>query len=429
MNNIPFVTSDRDLVERIEQLLGSGSLFGFDVLEDVPKAIEHLSVEMPELVFLNFSDGLIDAKAFLGTLKSDPWLLHGGVIAFCETYDEAHKLERSRGANVIAVLCYKDISLQLPRVIEIIQSNRRILFQREIGADIVGNISGSFRLENDFTVASCYVNLVCNFLYNANRLNAEKRVHLNLALNELLINAIEHGNCGITYAEKTAWLEQEKPISGLIAQKCSDPKVGARKVTFEYRLGPTSSHFTIADEGDGFDWRNIKDASESENLYKLHGRGILVSRQVTDNLTFNEKGNEVQFEITYEEDEGEIKPGLFENIEPTHLRAGQTVFSEGESSDFLYYIVKGHYDIVVNETTVSTLTPDDIFMGEMSFLLNNRRSAMVRASTDGVLIMVSKKQFVGALKRKPHYALFLCRLLAQRIQRSNLKSAIIRHEN
>jgi CRP-like cAMP-binding protein len=58
----------------------------------------------------------------------------------------------------------------------------------------------------------------------------------------------------------------------------------------------------------------------------------------------------------------------------------------------------------------------------MSFLLDNRRSATVVARTPGRLIRISKKEFVGAIRRKPHYALFLARLLAQRVQRANTAS-------
>jgi CRP-like cAMP-binding protein len=58
-------------------------------------------------------------------------------------------------------------------------------------------------------------------------------------------------------------------------------------------------------------------------------------------------------------------------------------------------------------------------MGEMSFLLNQHRSATVRAQSVGRLIEISRKRFVEAVRRKPHYALLLCRLLAQRLQRTS----------
>jgi CRP-like cAMP-binding protein len=106
-------------------------------------------------------------------------------------------------------------------------------------------------------------------------------------------------------------------------------------------------------------------------------------------------------------------------VPPIGVTTGTTVFRQGEPGDFLYYIAKGHFDVLVNDKRVARLSPDDIFMGEMSFLLNNRRSATVRATSDAVLIRISKKDFVEAIKQKPQYALFLSRLLAQRIARRN----------
>jgi len=58
-------------------------------------------------------------------------------------------------------------------------------------------------------------------------------------------------------------------------------------------------------------------------------------------------------------------------------------------------------------------------MGEMAFLLDNQRSATVKAESPGKLIEITKQEFVEAIKAKPHYGIFLCRLLAQRIQRTN----------
>jgi Cyclic nucleotide-binding domain/Histidine kinase-like ATPase domain len=240
---------------------------------------------------------------------------------------------------------------------------------------------------------------------------------VHVALTEMLTNGIEHGNCGITYDEKGAWLENGGAMSALIEQKCQNPAVRAKRVLFEYTITPTKSTFFIADEGPGFDWRKQQDAISSGNLQELHGRGIRMTRKYTKNFRYNDKGNEVHFEVDHANDCANTTPGLFDNIEPIAINAGTFVFREGEEGNFLYYIVKGRYDVIVKDTKVSTLTADDVFMGEMSFLLNNRRSATVRAATDGTLIRISKRDFVRAIKERPHYALFLSRLLAQRIQR------------
>ena len=98
---------------------------------------------------------------------------------------------------------------------------------------------------------------------------------------------------------------------------------------------------------------------------------------------------------------------------------GDIVFKEGEPSNFLYYIATGAFDVMVQGSKVSELKPDDIFVGEMSFLLNNRRNATVVAKGPGRLIKISKKNFITAIRKNPHYSLFLSRLLAQRIERIN----------
>ncbi len=146
-----------------------------------------------------------------------------------------------------------------------------------------------------------------------------------------------------------------------------------------------------------------------------------MTRKYTRNLTYNDKGNEATFEIEHAGDCANAVPALFDNMAPIAVKVGDVVFREGEDGDFLYYIVKGRYDVVLNGDVVAFLTADDIFMGEMSFLLNHRRSASVRAMTNGVLIRISKKDFVEAIKQRPQYALFLARLLAQRLKRRNIE--------
>ena len=62
-------------------------------------------------------------------------------------------------------------------------------------------------------------------------------------------------------------------------------------------------------------------------------------------------------------------------------------------------------------------------MGEMSFLLNNRRSATVKAETYGRLIKISRKAFVSVVKKYPHYGIFLSKLLARKLVRANQMNA------
>jgi len=416
MNSIPCITRDRSLFDRVAATVkacrGDGDVVKH--IQSSDEAIDYLAVEMPDLAFIDFADPDLGGFPLLERIMQDAWLLHSSIIALCNDDDDTtERLESVRGANIVIHLQIDDLERRLPTVLDIVGKNKRILFQRSIGSDLMQTLSGSYLLRNDTIEANCYVNLVCNYLYSASKIDAEGKMCVHVALTEMLLNAIEHGNCGISYEEKGAWLEDGGSMSALIEAKCADPTVRAKRVLFEYTITQAQSSFRIMDEGPGFDWR----AQKSGDVHELHGRGIHMTRKYTKNLRYNEKGNEVLFEVEHARDCVNAMPAAFENIAPVDVRPGDVIFRDGENGDFLYYIAKGTFDVIVHDTTVATLSADDIFMGEMSFLLNNRRSATVRATTDGTLLRISKRDFVEAIKRKPHYAWFLSRLLAQRLLR------------
>jgi hypothetical protein len=427
MTYIPLITTSKNLIEEIPALLAGtkGDPKTIVTLDCDKEVVDYLLVELPELIILNFSDKNINAFELLNTIKKDPWLLNSGIIALYEEYEDLKKIEDIKGANIIVTFQTTDIDKHLEKVLTVIDRNRRILFQRGLGADIVKNISGSFRLDNDPVEIQCYTNLICNFLYNSNKIDLDRKNNLTLALSELLLNGVEHGNCRIDYQEKSDWLDSGHMIDELIEIKCKDPEIARKKVTFEYSIEPDCSRFFIADEGEGFDWRTMADFTIQGNSLALHGRGIAMSKFVTQNLNYNEQGNEVSFEIAYGADIERMTPAIFHDMEMKNVGVGDVVLQEGESSNYMYHIVKGRYDVVVKDRVIASLSEDDIFMGEMSFLLNDHtRTATVKAATPGRLIKVTKKQFIEAVKKHPHYALFLSRLLAQRIQRLNQNTTL-----
>jgi hypothetical protein len=420
----PFISRREELFPVIKELARAYSFCGdVELVTDKDQTIEFLTMEMPDVLFLDFGSEGLDAAALLDSMKADSWLHHGGIIAFCRDTEAKMEIENLQGSNILAVLTDREVREHLPNILRIIDTNQRVLFQHEIGIDIVENISASFLFASDLNEAHTYANMVCNFLYNAGKIDARSKESLRLALNELLINAVEHGNCGITYEEKSSWLGGGGYIGDLITKKKESPDISKRRVTFEYHLGHSYAGFRIADEGSGFDWRNLKDPESAENIMKLHGRGVKIARHTTKNLQYNEKGNQVSFEFHYPPRVERPTPAIFNAIDPVEIAAGDVVFNEGDRSDFLYYIVSGEYDVFVNAVKISFLNADDLFMGEMSFLLDNRRSATVVARTPGRLIKLSKKGFVTAIREKPHYALFLARMLARRVRRANSTSA------
>jgi hypothetical protein len=422
MKPIAVLSSEQQMNKRIgEALRKSSSQYSPVVMEESREFLEFLNYELPELSICNFSDPEINAEAVIEEIKGDPWLHYGGIIGLHGRDSEAELEKSLRGSNVVSVINMNRFDFEFPRAIRIIDQNRQIVFQRDLQSQLMSSISGSFEMDNDPFDCKTYTNLIINYLFNANFIGRETKDQLTVAMMELFINAIEHGNCRISHDEKSAWLDAGNNIFDLIRRKNDDQEISRKKVHFRYRITPQRSVYAIRDEGEGFDWHKRAREINSDNYLKLHGRGIIMAEHYLKRLTYNARGNEVRFEIEHQIDESNAVPRAFELQDEVVFQPGQTVFRQGEESDFLYYIVSGKFNIIAEDTVISQLTPADVFLGEMSFLLNNQRSATVRADGRGVLLKISKLAFVNAIKASPHYGVFLARMIAQRLARLNEK--------
>jgi len=117
----------------------------------------------------------------------------------------------------------------------------------------------------------------------------EKRV---IGLQELLINAVEHGNLGLSYQDKTEllmegrWQEEVERRLGL-------PAYRERFVEVLFERIPQAIRFTIRDQGEGFDWRKYLDFDPAR-IFDPHGRGIAMARIMSFSaLEYQGNGNTV----------------------------------------------------------------------------------------------------------------------------------------
>lgn len=100
-----------------------------------------------------------------------------------------------------------------------------------------------------------------------------------LGLQELLVNAVEHGNLGITYADKTRLMMQgnwQEEVDKRIAQ----PEYAARQVEVLFERNKDEIRFTIRDQGVGFEWKKYLDF-DPERAFDPHGRGIAMARRMS----------------------------------------------------------------------------------------------------------------------------------------------------
>ena len=110
---------------------------------------------------------------------------------------------------------------------------------------------------------------------------------------ELLINAVEHGNLGITYLEKGE-LKEKGTWQTEVEKRLQMPDYAERSVTVEMEKTDTCIYFQITDEGEGFDFNSYLEM-DPDRAFDNHGRGIAMSRMLSfDTLEYIGNGNQVK---------------------------------------------------------------------------------------------------------------------------------------
>lgn len=117
-----------------------------------------------------------------------------------------------------------------------------------------------------------------------------------VGMSELLINAVEHGNLGISYEEKGR-LKEDGNWQEEVERRLGLPEYSSKRVTVEMHKEDDRITFIISDEGNGFDYDNFLEM-DPERAFDNHGRGIAMSRMLSfDELEYLSPGNRVRVSV------------------------------------------------------------------------------------------------------------------------------------
>ena len=100
-----------------------------------------------------------------------------------------------------------------------------------------------------------------------------------MGLTELLVNAVEHGNLGISYAEKSL-LRLEDGWEAEVARRLALPEFAGREASARIERDAGEIRFTIADQGAGFSWQKYLEMDPAR-AFDPNGRGIAMARQIS----------------------------------------------------------------------------------------------------------------------------------------------------
>jgi CheY-like chemotaxis protein len=115
-----------------------------------------------------------------------------------------------------------------------------------------------------------------------------------MVIAELLMNAVEHGNLGITYSEKGKLID-ENAWHQEVERRLALPENVRKDVLVKIKKSEGQLEIEIEDRGPGFDYERFLRIDESR-LFDNHGRGIAIALASLD-VRFIEPGNKIVVKI------------------------------------------------------------------------------------------------------------------------------------
>lgn len=147
-----------------------------------------------------------------------------------------------------------------------------------------------FELDNDPAYLPPLINFLQDCLSQIGTCSPADATRVSVALDEALTNAIFHGNLELASDLRDG---DEMEFYRLAKQRHDQPPYAQRRVRVEVELQLDQAKFVVSDEGPGFDLSQLPDSTDSGNLDKLSGRGVLLMQMFMDEVIYNEVGNVV----------------------------------------------------------------------------------------------------------------------------------------
>ena len=98
-----------------------------------------------------------------------------------------------------------------------------------------------------------------------------------------------------------------------------------------------------------------------------------------------------------------------------HVAPGGIIFSKGEQGDCMYIVQSGTIDMVIGDTVIETIGPNEA-LGFMSMIDDMPRFSTARAREACELSLIDARTFRFMVDEVPNFSTYIMRVLARRIR-------------
>ncbi len=272
----------------IDRRLASGLLtragFTTRVAENGDEALASLATERAELVVTDMlmpkMDGLTLVEAIRTKYPDIPVILmtaHGsediavralqrGAASFVPKRD----LARSLADTVRSILSVRDYD--------------------ESPLSVRAQASTRWDLGNDLAEVTPVVSLLETHLARVDLGDETSRIQVSVALREAIVNAMLHGNLGMS-----STLKESDPDAHdkLAEERRKLSPYRERRVRVTVTETPDAVTYLVSDDGPGFDLGTIPDPTDPANLERTSGRGLFLIRTFMDDVSHSDGGRTI----------------------------------------------------------------------------------------------------------------------------------------
>lgn len=259
--------------------------------KDGTDALVKMELSRPDIVVTDLNmpqkDGLELVRAMRIHFGSVPVIL---ITAQGSEELAVQALEHGAASYVPKVLLNEKLITTVDDVLAVVSAKRS--HNRLVGS--IQRTEFDLTLENDALLFDAFVELFQQIIHGMGLCDDTDHFRVGMALKEALLNAALRGNLELSFEQTLD--NREEVLAGeelLLERLRKRPEFADRRVSVSIRIDPQQAVFVIRDDGKGFDTRNLPAKGDLGALDADSGRGIVLMRAFMDEVTYNDKGNEV----------------------------------------------------------------------------------------------------------------------------------------
>ena len=262
---------------------------GFDVefASNGAEALEQIVRERPDMVLTDLVMPQVDGLELVSRIKKS---CRGLPVILMTAHGNEEIAATALQTGAASYVPKKNLSRDLEETVVSVMSVAQMEQAEQLVFDSLTRVELTFELGNDMAALRPLIAHMQSQMRQLDLCDESEVVRISTALQEALVNAIEHGNLEL---DSTLRELKDNTYSKLGSERRGLAPYKDRKVYVTAMFDRDQATWTIRDEGEGFDPQTLPDPTDPASLQRVSGRGLLLIRTFMDEVSFSGRANEI----------------------------------------------------------------------------------------------------------------------------------------